>query len=170
MSYSRSNYHYGARSWIVLPVAKYPKHQGLLWNRRHITHLCKILLIIIISDLQNPLSWPYFCQCHFSTTGVRWCLKILREQTTFIYWCWLCRIFACVGQDSFNTKNDVHSVQPEHYTRKLVPDTIASSFICSSKRFLLRYGFPVQIVCDHAKTFKAAAKTISIILETTEDQ
>ena len=46
----------------------------------------------------------------------------------------------------------------------LVPDMTAESFIRSFKRFTARRGFPQKIISDNGKTFKAAAKTITSVL------
>ena len=50
----------------------------------------------------------------------------------------------------------------------IVPDMTAQAFIRSFKRFTSRRGFPVRIVSDNAKTFKAAAKTIAATLDDSE--
>ena len=47
----------------------------------------------------------------------------------------------------------------------IVLDMTAQAFICSFKRFTSRRGFPVRILSDNAKTFKAAAKTLTKALE-----
>ena len=44
----------------------------------------------------------------------------------------------------------------------------AQAFIRSLKRFAARRGFPVRIVSDNAKTFKAASKTVRDALESPE--
>ena len=50
----------------------------------------------------------------------------------------------------------------------LVPNMSAQAFIRSLKRFAARRGFPVRIVSDNAKTFKAASETIRDALESPE--
>ena len=50
----------------------------------------------------------------------------------------------------------------------LVPDMSTQAFIRSFKRFAARRGFPIRIVSDNAKTFKAASKTIRDALESPE--
>ena len=50
----------------------------------------------------------------------------------------------------------------------LVPDMTSQAFIRCFKRFTARRGFPVRIVSDNAKTFKAAQKTIADVLDSAE--
>ena len=50
----------------------------------------------------------------------------------------------------------------------LVPVISTQAFIRSFKRFAARRGFPIRIVSDNAKTFKAASKTIRDALESPE--
>ena len=50
----------------------------------------------------------------------------------------------------------------------IVPDMASQTFICCFKRFTARRGFPVRIMSDNAKTFKAASKTIADVLDSTE--
>ena len=50
----------------------------------------------------------------------------------------------------------------------IVPDMTSQAFIRSFKRFTSRRSFPVRIVSDNAKTFKAAAKTVAATLESPE--
>ena len=47
----------------------------------------------------------------------------------------------------------------------IVPDMTTEAFIRCFRRFAARRGFPCRMVSDNAKTFKAAAKTISAIVE-----
>ena len=48
----------------------------------------------------------------------------------------------------------------------IVPDMTAQAFIRCFKRFTSRRGFPVRIVSDNAKTFKAAARMVAATLKT----
>ena len=50
----------------------------------------------------------------------------------------------------------------------LVPDLTTSSFLRSLKRFSARRGLPRRIVSDNGKTFKAASKSIQVILRSPE--
>jgi hypothetical protein len=47
---------------------------------------------------------------------------------------------------------------------ELVPDMTTTTFVRCLKRFSARRGLPRKIISDNAKTFKAAAKLIKIIL------
>ena len=50
----------------------------------------------------------------------------------------------------------------------LVSDMTAEAFIRCFKRFTARRGFPVRVVSDNAKTFKAAARMVKTIVETSQ--
>jgi hypothetical protein len=50
----------------------------------------------------------------------------------------------------------------------IVPDMTSQAFLRSFKRFTSRRSFPVRILSDNAKTFKAAAKTIAATMESPE--
>ena len=50
----------------------------------------------------------------------------------------------------------------------IVPDMTSQAFIRSFKRFTSRRSFPVRVVSDNAKTFKATAKTVAATLESPE--
>ena len=49
-----------------------------------------------------------------------------------------------------------------------VPDMTSHGFIRSFKRFTLRSSFPIRVMSDSAKTFKAAAKTVATTQESPE--
>ena len=47
----------------------------------------------------------------------------------------------------------------------IVPDMTAESFIRCFRRFTARRGFPLRMVSDNAKTFKAAARAIAAVVK-----
>ena len=51
---------------------------------------------------------------------------------------------------------------------ELVPDMTSQAFIRCFKRFTSRRGYPVKMISDNAKTFKAAAKMIAEVMESAE--
>ena len=51
-----------------------------------------------------------------------------------------------------------------------IPDMSTQAFIRSLKRFTARRGLPRRIVSDNAKTFKAAAKVIKVVVSNEEAQ
>ena len=53
---------------------------------------------------------------------------------------------------------------------EIVPDLTSQAFIRCFQRFNGRRGFPVRIISDNAKTFKAAAKDIEVVLQDPEVQ
>ena len=91
----------------------------------------------------------------FSNTGVDFAgpLYVKDASTSTSRKVWICLYTCCVTRA-------VHL--------DLVPDMTAQSFIRSLKRFASRRGFPIRIISDNAKTFKAAAKTIRATLESPE--
>ena len=66
---------------------------------------------------------------------------------------WLCLYTCCVTRAAY---------------LDIVPDMTAQAFIRSLKRFTSRRGFPLKIVSDNAKTFKAASKNLSALMESPE--
>ena len=68
---------------------------------------------------------------------------------------WICLFMCCI-------------VRAVHLD--IVPDMSTQAFIRSLKRFIARRGLPRRIVSDNAKTFKAAAKVIKVVVSNEEVQ